>query len=1204
MKRPSPSPLPRTAAAMSAILTLALFAAHCSVDQAPAGLRATPAGTGPEIVFDIERQPLPEIPQPNDVATFPDPTSRTGRRINVSEVAPTTMETVARQGFDNMEGWGTFAPITVAFDREPGSDPSQAALDLDDIRARMQNDGHDFTNDPVYVVNLTTGVPVMLDMGDGNFPLTPRDLDLYFPNDPKVAQENIMLESVEEGAGLMQSQYAPKLDLDFDGVLDHPNTLGPLTPGQIHGVDDLLGWYERESDTLIVQPLLPMEEKTEYAVILTDRLRGPDGQPVRSPFAYVNHPEQTVDLQPLLSILSDPSRANYYGDIAGTGAQHIAFAWTFTTAPVYEDMRLLRDGLYGKGPFASLSTQFPAKAVALRALGMATDPSDEAGPLNTVPNCQAGLNAPYVVYTASSAAALQLIVQVALADEFALTPSQEAAVLDSFQWVDHFVIGEFKSPYLIGSDPAHENPEESFDLNFQTGQGRVTSDTVPFFLAVPKAKPGSQQPFPTAVWSHGTSLFMEESIVRVGYFARQGIATLAIDMPGHGLYLTPAQQTIAQIALGTSCYVEWLSALAGCASNPADTTCAGRAHDLNGDGVPDSGGYLWTSHIFHSRDNIRQSVLDQMQTVRVIKSFDGKTMSDQDYNFDGTPDLAGDFDGDGVPDIGGAQAIYTAGDSYGGVVAMIHGAVDPYVTASAPISGGGGLINIIEHSSLIPAPVLEQIFSPLIIAVPASTRGPTATFPNTTLSAPTNCTGNQLSLRFEVNSLLDSAELEVACLDPAELGPNMTVLVTNPRNGVTHCARTDAQGLLRVPIPANQGDPISIQVYNEPDAVDSYKTCALKSGAKPGRLVATWEQANSAFTPVASGATCPSSSGCQLYWTTYFPVGSQLVAPQEGLGYARQTPDTRRLFSLTQGALDVADPINFAPYYMMKTIPGLDGEALPHRGILDLGHGGGSLRTDRHRQRVRAGRGRAPVSASGGGDDDPRVRGLCDAAGDVHRVREHDAERRADPGPRHPRDRAPRVHARGAELRGELPPTLLFHCPDARLLHHHARSPGVRANDLRANALRRGLFERGAKPLRRASSGDPASPGSPRPPRDRSDHARASVGSAHRHPAAEHARPDRRDHSDARARERLREPPGPARLLRQRPLPQLRRRHLLRYDARALSRHQRRGHLRRHAPHDPHLHGDADVPVRLSPFSHPGAAPRMVIVRLAQCATT
>ncbi|MGO8998381.1 MAG: hypothetical protein ACLQVI_34105 [Polyangiaceae bacterium] len=919
------SPLSRFSR-FSPLVAVALFAAHCSVDQAPAGIRATPAGTGPEIIFDVERQPLPEIPQPNDVATFADPTSRTGRRINVSLSAPTAMESDAREGFASMEGWGTYAPITVAFTREPGSDQTQAALDLDDIRTRMQNDGHDFTNDPVYVVNLTTGVPVMLDMGDGNFPMTPQDLTLYWPNDPKINQENIVFESVEEGVGLSQAQYTPSIDIDFDGVLDHPNTLGPLGPGQIHGVDDLLTWYERETDTLIMHPLLPMDEKTEYAVILTDRLHGPDGQPIRSPFAYVNHPEQTADLEPLVSILSDPSRSNYFGDIAGTGAQHVAFAWTFTTQPVYEDLRLLRDGLYGKGPFASLSTQFPTNVTALRALGMATSPSEESAPLSTVPQCQAGLKTPYVVNVASAGTALQLIVQVALAETFSLTASQEQAILNSLDSVDHFVIGEFTSPYLVGSDPTQENPEESFDLDFQTGQGRIASDTVPFFLAVPKEKPGSQQPFPTTVWSHGTSLFMEEAIVRMGYFARQGVATLAIDMPGHGLYLTNAQQNIAEIALGTSCDVEWLSALTACAQ-PTATHCAGRAYDLNGDGTPDSGGYLWSAHIFHSRDNIRQSVVDQMQTVRMIRSFDGKTLSAQDYNFDGTPDLAGDFDGDGTPDIGETQPIYTSGDSYGGIVAMIHGAVDPYVTASAPISGGGGLIDIAQHSSLIPTPVLEQIFSPLVIAVPASTRGPGS-------ALPTNCTGNQMSLRFEVNSLLDSAELEIACLDPTELGPNMTVLVTNTRNNVTQCAGTTGQGLLRVPIAADQGDPISIQVFNQANAVDSYKSCTLVSGATPGRLVNSWEQGASVFTPVANGATCPSSSGCQLYWSTFYPVGSPLVAPQEGLGYARQTPDARRLFSLTQAAIDVADPINFAPYYMMKPIPGLNGETLPHRGIL------------------------------------------------------------------------------------------------------------------------------------------------------------------------------------------------------------------------------------------------------------------------------
>jgi hypothetical protein len=900
----------------ASLLSLAVVVAHCSVDQAPAGLRATPPGTGPAIVFNVEHLPLPEIPQPNDVATFPDPTSRTGRRINVSQVAPTSMEITARQGFAQMEGWGTFAPITVAFTREPGSDPSQAALDLDDIRARMQNDGHDFTNDPVYVVNLTTGVPLMLDMGDGNFPLTPRDLDAYWPNDPKLTQQNVMFESVEEGAGLLQSSYKPSLDTDFDGVLDHPNTLGPLAPGQIHGVDDLLGWYERESDTLILHPLLAMEEKTEYAVVLTDRLHGPDGQPVRSPFAYVNHPEQTADLGKLVSILSDPTRSNYYGSIAGTGAEHVSFAWTFTTQPVYEDLRLLRDGLYGKGPFGWLSAQYPPKAEALRALGMATQPGNESQNLATLPACQPGLGTPYVVKVAAATEAIKLIVQVALASDFSLSSSQQQAILDSMQSVDHFVIGEFKSPYFVGSDPTHENPEESFQLDFQTGQGRVATDTIPFFLAVPKATPGSQQPFPTVVWSHGTSLFKEDAFVRVGYFARQGIATLAIDMPGSGLTLTNSQQSVAQLALATSCYVEWLPAL--------ETT---RAYDLNGDGVPDSAGYLWSAHIFHSRDNFLQSVFDQMATVRLIKSFDGKAVSDQDFNGDGKNDLAGDFDGDGTPDVGEAKPIYTAGESYGGVVAMVHGAVDPYVVASAPISGGGGVIDIVSHSSLVPTPVLEQFLSPLVVAVPASSRGPGS-------ALPTACTGDQLSLRFEVNNLLATAELEIACLNPGELGPNMTVLVENRRNGVTHCARTDSQGLLRVPISANVGDPIEVQIFDQPDVVDSYKTCNVAKGTPPGRLVKTWEQAATTYTPVADGSTCPSSSGCQLFWSTFYPVGSQLVAPQDGLGYARQTPDARRLLMLAQAAVDPADPINFAPYYMMKTIPGLNGEALPHRGIL------------------------------------------------------------------------------------------------------------------------------------------------------------------------------------------------------------------------------------------------------------------------------
>src|SRR5687767_6170794 len=112
------------------LLVLCAIVAGCVVDTIPDGARKTPDGDGPKVVFDPSRRPLPEIPQPNDVATFPDPTSRTGRRINVSAVAPTRLEAVAREGFNTLEGWGTFAPMTVAF---------EAPLDLEDIASRTRD---------------------------------------------------------------------------------------------------------------------------------------------------------------------------------------------------------------------------------------------------------------------------------------------------------------------------------------------------------------------------------------------------------------------------------------------------------------------------------------------------------------------------------------------------------------------------------------------------------------------------------------------------------------------------------------------------------------------------------------------------------------------------------------------------------------------------------------------------------------------------------------------------------------------------------------------------------------------------------------------------------------------------------------------------------------------------------------------------------
>ncbi|HVJ88558.1 MAG TPA: hypothetical protein VM580_02070 [Labilithrix sp.] len=912
-------------------ITLALTAmvSACIVDTVPEGARRTPAGTGPLVVFDTAKRPLPEIPQPNDVATFADPTSRTGRRLNVSTVAPTSFETIIREGFNTVEGWGTFAPITVAFAREASTPELEAALDLEDIAARTRD--YDPADDPFYVIDLTTGVPVPLDIGKGNFPLTLADRTKYWPNDPRKDEDTLVFETVEEGAGVPQSAYRPELDTDFDGTVDHPNVLRPL--GGNARIEEVIDWYERETDTLILRPVVPLEEKREYAVVLTDRLHGPGGAPIRSPFEFIHHAQQKRGAARVRAILSDANKRSWFGDVAGTGLDHVAFVWTFTTQPVYEDMRLLRDGLHGKGPFARLATEFPPEARAMRAVGTAVDETDEVpGAIDATPACATRKGTPYLAKVAHTTEAIRLLVERTLG----LEGQARERLMKSLENVDHIVVGTFESPYFLG-DPKKEDADAKFELDYRTGQGRIGRDTVQFWLSVPKAKGSAKAPFPVTLWSHGTSLHADEIIVRMGYFAKQGVAMMSINLPGHGLYLDPALEAVANIVFQPHCLSPWVKALG-----------TGRHTDIDGDGAGDSGGLLWSAHLFHSRDNVRQSVIDQLQASRVLRSWDGVRRSTQDYNNDQIPDLAGDFDGDGVPDVGGPNvAITSSGNSFGGLVAMIHGALDPNVSAVAPISGGGGLTDIAARSALVPESVLQQALSPLLVAIPASDLPPKDD------QAQTRCAGDQRSVRIVVNDLFISREIEVACLSREELDPGKTVVLTNVRNKERRCARTGTDGRLRIPIPANIGDPLDVQIYDAPDVVRSYKDCETLPGAPVGRRIRTFEQPQLAGRPVAdekktceaayAGTDLDPERGCQQYRDRFYPVGSQLVAPQEGLGLRRQTPEFRRLLNLTQTAVDPGDPINFAPYYGLRPAPGPDGLPMKPRAIVELNTAGDAM---------------------------------------------------------------------------------------------------------------------------------------------------------------------------------------------------------------------------------------------------------------------
>ncbi len=887
------------------LVSLLLFWA-CTSDSVPdaAGLLAA-QGAGPQVMFDMTTPELPEIPLPNDVATFADPSSRTGRRVNVSTLAATQMESVERFGMTGLEGWGTTAPITVRFRSQNAAEP---AIDLADLYARMTNGEIDFSDDAVYLVDLETGDPVPLDLGTRGMNFTVARRDAYGPNDPHAKESNLLFDTHEEGAGLSQTDYRPELDSDQDGVVDHPNVFGPADPKGL-GIGDLLAWYERETDTLVLRPVVPMRPQRKYAVVLTNRLHAPAraDEAVRSPFVWKMHPSQKDDARALARALTRGARREVYGDLATQGLDGVAFAWTFTTQPIADDVLALRDGFYGQGAFSRLAGEFPPELHLLRTVGL--NPGDEqpAG-WEKDASCKERMGLPYLVKVAQSKNFIHQLVDTILG--FGGTEGE--ALEKSLDAIDYFALGEIEAPLFVGT-PNAETSRDVIALNARTGQANYSRNKISMWIAVPKRKPGQTGPFPLAVWSHGSSLHNDEMLVRAGHFAAQGMATIAINLPGHGLSVDQRNSDLAKVFLRQDCLAPWFTA--------ASQT---RATDVDRDGVPDSGALLWSTHMAHTRSNVMQSVLDQMNLTRVLRAFDGQRRGTQDVNNDGQADLYGDLDGDGLVDVGGSAPMAASGNSFGGIVAMLQGALDPNINSAAPISGGAGMSDVAVRSDFVVDSVILKAISPVIVGIPAS---------QLTLKAGgsddnTRCKADQISIRFRVANLVNGRDLEIACAPKNEFAQGTTIALYNKTLGRTSCGRGSPDGRFRVAIPANVDDALSLSIYPGADKLDSYATCNITPGLTPLRTVDTWEIEAGAYKASGDGSECAGDNGCQQFAGRWYPVGSPLAAPQEGLGLARQTPRLRRLMGFSQMMLDSVDPANYMQYY---SVPASDPFGVPMR---------------------------------------------------------------------------------------------------------------------------------------------------------------------------------------------------------------------------------------------------------------------------------
>ncbi|MEQ1503557.1 MAG: hypothetical protein ABMB14_15070 [Myxococcota bacterium] len=823
----------------------------------PDGLRRTPEGSGPTVVVDWDALPLPEIPFPNDLATRADPTSVTGLRLNISKIGVTDTESEARTKLDELVGFGIFAPISVAFD---------APLDLDEIVARHPNDldrADRFGDDAILVLDVTPGSPtylqpVDLDVGNGRYPVDIEGVGTYWDNDPRADAPTLLFESETEdldGDGALDWGE----DTDNDGLLDTPNVY-PLGGDPR---DDLLTFYERQSDTLMVRPVVPLREETRYAVVLTERLIGEDGQPVRSPWTWVNHVRQTDALAPVVDALPD----------YGLSVDDVAYAWVFTTGRVTADLVDIHRGLFdGEGPWPFLHDDYPARI-------------EEAAELHTLPGSP-------TEYLPAEDLVARITGLGALGD-----PNTEAMLAAAYeQFGGGLVGGAYTSPNLLvdRDDGGADDSDEWWQLDPVAGTMSVAPRRIVFTCALPKESDTVHAPFPVALYGHGHGSNRFEVLLFAWALNRMGIAVCAIDWPGHGLDLSAEEEVLIGGLLEAG-------GLGATLTHLQDD----RARDLDNDGRVDSGADQWISDPFHSRDMVRQGVVDWMQLVRALKTCGTGEMDVKDREGRTVRSVAScDWDEDGAPDIGGADVNYfLLGGSLGGIDSAVAAAVIPEATATAAIVPGGGLLDVGIRSDLggVISAVVGRMLTPLIVGLPTD--------------------AGDLQITQIVNAYMDTNQVAIATVPLGAL-PGGRIVVENLDNGEVREGWIPPDGRFRLAIPADALTGVEKRLATGmPDTGPGTDVWTVPDNAGLGdRLVITLYD--------ASGAELTRIDSWQAD-TTYegitYPAGSPLVAASHGLGHIRGSPALRRLVMATALAMEPADPVSFGPHWFREPFAALGG---------------------------------------------------------------------------------------------------------------------------------------------------------------------------------------------------------------------------------------------------------------------------------------
>jgi Bacterial virulence factor lipase N-terminal len=426
----------------------------------------------------------------------------------------------------------------------------------------------------------------------------------------------------------------PRITVPFTGDIDLSSvtsetvylvnlgdTLSGLGFGQKVGINQVA--WDAAAKVLVFEPDELLNQHSRYVLVVTNGIRDQAGDPVEAGrYARFRHEPSRAEWQD--HELMGYRKSLMDGEHSARSARHRVVALSlFTTQSISADLQKIHH---------QIRHSRPAPADFMIGNG----------------------GTARAVFPAASLAGIQWMRQTGAAPAFteSFLPTPALSVVPGA--VGRVAFGKFRSPDYqnaakvipaTGTLTGHPVPQSSNELVFEL-----------FLPSGPRPAGG----WPVAIFGHGFTDSMYGAPWTVAsVFASKGIATIAINVVGHG---GGALGTLNVIPSGAA---------------PVVVPSGGRGFDQDGNGTIDSTEGVNASApqtIISSRDGLRQTVVDLMQLVRQIQ-------------------VGIDVEGDGSVDLD-KNRIYYAGQSFGGIYGTIFLGVEPGLKAGVPNVPGGSITEV------------------------------------------------------------------------------------------------------------------------------------------------------------------------------------------------------------------------------------------------------------------------------------------------------------------------------------------------------------------------------------------------------------------------------------------------------------------------------------------------------------------------------